>query len=149
MNNKPTAARHIRVFAISWLAAMALLVASLVWRDNTPLITQLILAAAVVGIALIFGLGCFYYLEISSDKEAFTIKYFNLFPMGREYKAMRLPFSRYRKHEVSTKWGGLFHYLSLYEETGHGVARYPALGLTALSAAEREEIIRFFKKMEK
>src|SRR5690554_1057949 len=130
MNNKKTAARHIRVFAITWLAAMALLVASLVWRDNTPLATQLILAAAVVGIALIFGWGGFYYLEISSDKEAFTIKYFNLFPMGREYKAMRLPLSR-------------------YEETGHGVARYPALGLTALSAAEREEIIRFFKKMEK
>ncbi len=149
MNNKKTAGKYIKIFAISWLAALALFVLSVVLKSDIPVAGQVALGALVVLIAVFFANGGFHYIEIESEKDLFRIKYFNLFPMGREYKSIQIPWSRYRKHEIKPSFNGLFHHLYVYEQTGGGLARYPSIGFSALSADERKKILTFFKKMEK
>jgi hypothetical protein len=149
MNNKKTAGKYIKVFAISWLLSMALFVLSVVLKSEVPVAAQIALGAMVLLIAVYFAIGGFHYIEIESEKDLFRIKYFNLFPMGREYKSIQIPRSRYRKHEVKPSFNGLFHHLFIYEQTASGLARYPSIGFSALSADERKLILSFLKKMKK
>ncbi|GAO28097.1 hypothetical protein [Geofilum rubicundum] len=149
MNNKKTAGKYIKTFAISWLTALALFVLSVVVKNDLPVAAQIALGVLVVLIAVFFASGGYHYIEIESEKDLFRIKYFNLFPMGREYKSIQIPWSRYRKHEIKPSFNGLFHHLYIYEQTRGGLARYPAIGFSALNAAEREKILTFLKKMEK
>jgi hypothetical protein len=149
MNNKKTAGKHIKVFAISWLLSLALFVLSVVLKYDIPLAAQVAFGVLVVAIAVFFANGGYHYIEIESEKDLFRIKYFNLFPMGREYKSIQIPWSRYRKHEIKSSFNGLFHRLYIFEQTGGGLARYPSIGFSALSTGERKKILTFFKKMEK
>ncbi len=149
MNNKITAKKYIQVFAISWLLSLAMFVLSVVLKYDIPVAAQIALGALVVLIAVFFASGGYHYIEIESEKDLFRIKYFNLFPMGREYKSVQIPLSRYRKHEVKRSFNGLFHHLYLFEQTRGGLARYPSIGFSALNASEREKILTFLKKMEK
>src|SRR5690606_15738851 len=131
------------------LLSLALFVLSVVLKYDIPVAVQVALGALVVLIAVFFANGGYHYIEIESEKDLFRIKYFNLFPMGREYKSIQIPWSRYRKHEVKSSFKGLFHRLFIYEQTGGGMARYPSIGFSALSTGERKKILTFFKKMEK
>jgi len=149
MNNKKTSRKHIKFFAISWLITIALFVISILTKVEVHSVIKIILGSLVILLAVFFANGGFFYLEIETEKDLFRIKYFNLFPMGREYKTIQIPWTRYRKHEIKSSFNGLFHRLYIYEQTGAGLARYPSIGLSALSSEEREKLHIFLKKMEK
>ncbi|TCO08033.1 hypothetical protein [Natronoflexus pectinivorans] len=149
MNNKKTSSRYIQLFAGSWLIALTLFVLSFVLKVEVNPLFQYLLGFAIVTIALVFGQGGFYYIEVESEKEVFRIRFFNLLPVGREYKAMEIPLSRFHKYEVKSKFGGLFHYLYLFEETGRGLAKYPPIGFTALRKDERAIIVEFLDKISR
>ncbi|ASB49570.1 hypothetical protein [Alkalitalea saponilacus] len=149
MNNKKTSSRYIQLFAGSWLIALTLFVLSFVLKVDVLPIYQYILGFAILGIAVVFGSGGFYYIEIESEKDVFRIKYFNLMPVGREFNAMEIPLGRFHKYEVKSKFWGMFHYLYLFEETGRGLAKYPAIGFTALRKDERSIIIEFLDKISR
>ncbi len=149
MNNKKTSGTVIQSFAAAWLITLTLFALSFALNINVPAIVQYLLGALIIVIAIVFARGGFHYIEIDTEDDLFRIKHFNLFPMGREYKRIQIEWARYHSFEVRELMGGLFKFLYVYEQTARGVARYPAVGLSALKKNEQESILNFFKKMEK
>ena len=148
MNNKKTSSAQIRNFALAWLAALALFVISFLTKAPVHPAIQIALGLLILLIAIIFATGGFHYLEIEPKDDLISIKYFNLFPIGREFKSLQIPYKRFSHIKTKNTFGGLFRYFYLYEQTSRGLARYPKIGLTSLSKTERNEIIAFFKKLE-
>jgi hypothetical protein len=147
MNNKKTSSKFIKRFATGWLLALTLFVLSVVVKTDVPEVAPYVFGALTVLIAFAFARGGYHYVEFETDKEFIRIKYFNLFPVGREYKAVQIPWSRYHKHEITTSLGGMFSFIHIYEETGRGMARYPGVGLTAMTREEKTQLLQFFEKI--
>ncbi|MDG5799215.1 hypothetical protein QA597_02435 [Marinilabiliaceae bacterium ANBcel2] len=149
MNNKVSASKKIRTFAIAWLSSLALFVISLIVNLDIQSITYYMLALLIIFIAVAFAKGGFYYIETESNKESFKIKHFNLFPLTRQYSAIEIRWSRFYNYEVVTKYRGKAHFLILYEQTGRGLAKYPAIGLTALNKSELMSLTEMLEKRTK
>jgi len=149
MNNKKTSGTVIQIFSFSWLLSLALLTLSLVFDIGIHPVFQYLLGALIVAIAIVFAMGGFHYVEIETDSDLLRVKYFNLFPIGRDYKRLQVQWSRYHGHELRRSFLGMVTFLHLYEQTARGVARYPAFGLSAMKKSEREAIVQFFEKLKR
>ena len=104
MNNKKTASTFIRIFGISWLASLAILVYTFLSRTAVSQNFQILMLVVVVLLPVLYT--------------------FNLFPIGRKYKALQIPLERYSHYEIKGSMGVLFSFLYVYEDTVRGLARY-------------------------
>ena len=148
MDNKETAHKITRTFAFSWILLLGLFVVSLLVKRDIPLMLQVILGVMTFGLAIGFGLGGYYYLELKVENNRYLqVRYFNLSPIGREYKAFKIELSRFHSFEV--KKVGIFRYLNIYEQSGKGVAKYPKLGLSAMGITQRNAFLEFLGKLSK
>ncbi len=149
MNNKENSGKYIQKFAAAWLLSLALFVLSFILKIKIPTFLPFLFGLLIISIAIIFAKGGYHYVEMKTEKDVFSINYFNLFPFGRSYKTLKIPWSRYYKYEVKTILGGLFHFLILYESTGRGLAKYPAIGISAFNKAERTRILQYIESNKK
>lgn len=149
MNNKKTASTFIRIFGISWLASLAILVYTFLSRTAVSQNFQILMLVVVVLLPVIFAKGGFYYIEIANSKGNLLIRYFNLFPIGRKYKALQIPLERYSHYEIKGSMGVLFSFLYVYEDTARGLARYQPIGLTALRSEEKENLRNILDQIKK
>lgn len=148
MDNKDSAHKIIRVFAFSWILLLGLFVTSLLVKADVSLTLQIALGILTFGLAIGFGLGGYYYLEFKIENNHYLlVRYFNLSPIGREYKSFKIELSRF--HSFQVKKVGPFSYLYLFEESGKGVAKYPKLGLSAMSISRRNAFLKFIHKLNK
>lgn len=148
MDNKDSAHKIIRFFAFAWILLLGLFVASLLVKVDVPLALQILLGVLTFGLGIGFGLGGFYYLEFKIENNHYLqVRYFNLSPIGREYKSFKIELSRFYSFQV--KKVGPFGYLYLFEESGKGVAKYPKLGLSAMSNSQRNAFLKFIHKLNK
>jgi hypothetical protein len=90
----------------------------------------------------------FILLEIKEEKEL-MVKYYNLFPARRKFRAYKIPLQQFHHHEIKYKAGGLTSWLILYQEMQGGIAKYPPVGLSAATKKEHSKIDEFLKKLEK
>lgn len=149
MNNKQNAGRTTRFFGIIWIVTLALLVVSLVWDLGIGQIPQVAMVLVLILSAVIFYTGGFFYVEIEPEPGSFRVKHYNLFPFWQEFKVYQIPLERYHKYEIKKAAGGLFSWLLLFEQTSRGLARYPGIGLSALSAAQLKTITDYLESIRK
>lgn len=149
MNNKKNAAIITRFFATTWLLTLILLVVSLLWEIGLGQIAQIGLIVFLLLSAIVFYAGGFYYIEVETDKSSFKIKHYNLFPFWQEYKIYQIATDRYSKHHVKKSFAGLFSWLYLFEQTSRGLAKYPAIGISALSASQLKTLTDYLETIKK
>lgn len=149
MNNKKTASKTTRFFAITWLLTLILLVVSLLIEIGLGQFSQIGLILFLITTTVVFYSGGFYYIELETDKSAFKIKHYNLFPFWQEFKVYHIPLERYSKFEVKKVFGGIFIWLYLYEQTSRGLAKYPAIGVSALSSPQLKIVTDYLESIKK
>jgi len=137
-------------FSGIWAGLVILFALSFFDLFESPLWMRLALAAIIGLVALFFYLGGYYYIliEVNNNKDL-MIKYYNLFPAGRKFKAFKIPLQQFHHHEIQHKTGGLTTWLVLYQKMQGGIAKYPPVGLSAAGESGRKEISDFLGKLEK
>jgi len=148
MDNKDSAHKIIRTFAFSWILLLGLFVTSLLVKVDVSLALQILLGVITFGLSIGFGLGGYYYLEFKVENNRYLqIRYFNLSPIGREYKSFKIELNRF--HSFQVKKLGPFSFLYLFEDSGKGMAKYPKLGLSAMNSSQRNAFLSFLHKLNK
>lgn len=147
MNNKNISGKILRIFAFSWIFLLGVFVASLLVKSEVPVAIPIIIAIITFGMVFIFGYGGFYYLEMSVEANQFLqVRYFNLSPIGRNYKAFRIELDKFYNYEIVKK--GFFYFIKLYEKSERGIAKYPIIGMTAMSEKERNAFAEFLHNLK-
>ncbi len=149
MNNKKNAGIITRFFATTWLLTLIMLVVSLLWEIGLGQIAQIGLIVFLLLSAIVFYAGGFFYLEFEVSKSKLIIKHYNLFPFWREFKVYQIPIDRYSKYQVKSYFGGLFSWIYIYEQTNRGLAKYPAIGTSALSATLLKSFTDYLESIKK
>lgn len=148
MNNKSISSKILRIFAFSWIFLLGLFVATLLVKIDIPIIIPIFLAIITFGFAIVFGVGGFYYVEMSVEANRYLqVRYFNLSPIGRNFKGFNIDLEKFHNFEIRKK--GYFYFINLFEKSERGVAKYPTIGMSAMTVKERNAYAEFLTTLKK
>lgn len=135
--NNETQGRKIGFyFTMFTVALIAILAATLLFEIKKELIVQISCLSLLVLAVLLFKLGGFYYLIIELKNDVLEIKFYTVFPYGRKFKMIRAEINQLDRVEYSNGLLGVGRSLSMYQKKKDGSAKYPVIGLSALSKAD-------------
>lgn len=138
------------IFSAVWAGLVIIFALSFFELFPSPLWMRLVLAGIIGLTALFFYVGGYNYIRIEvENNKNLVIKYYNLFPVGRKFKAFKIPLQNFHHHEIVYSMGGLTSNLVLFQRMQGGVAKYPPVGLSAAGSDGRKEISDFLSKLEK
>jgi hypothetical protein len=149
ISNQKHSYKTLTAFSDIWAGLVIVLALSFFDLFEFPRWMQVALAGIIAGIALFFRMGGYYFIqvEVKEDKEL-MVKYYNLFPAGRKFRAFKIPLQQLHHHEIEYKTGSLTSWLILYQKMQGGIAKFPPVGLSAATKKERRKIDEFLKKLE-
>jgi len=149
ISNQKQSSRALFIFSGIWMVLVIILALSFFEFFESPLWARIGLIGLIGLVALWFYLGGYYYISLEIDNNRdLMVKHYNLFPMGRKFQAFRIPLKQYHHHEIQSKTGGLMRQLVLFQKMQGGIAKYPPLGLSAVTKKGLKEISDFLKKLE-
>lgn len=149
ISNQKHSSKVLLTFSGVWAGLVIIFALSFFDLFESPIWMRLVLAAIIGLVALFFYLGGYYFVQIEvKNNKDLMIKYYNLFPAGRKFKAFQIPLNQFHHHEITYKTGGTTCWLELFQRMQGGIAKYPAVGLSAVNNEGRKEISKFLKKLE-
>ena len=80
------------------------------------------------------------YIYFNDDGESIIIRYYPIRPVARKKSAIEIPKATLVKFEIRNSYFGLKKTLFLFQRVKHKIARYPGIGLSALTKKELESI---------
>ena len=83
----------------------------------------------------------FNYVRIQIENNRVLIRYYSLFSVDRNYEAIDFPIASLRRVVVKKYLLGLKWDLHLSVQLKQGLARYPAVCLSAVSSGDRKKIV--------
>nr|WP_319401443.1 hypothetical protein [uncultured Carboxylicivirga sp.] len=145
-NKKQVGSRSI------WLTLLVLIALGLVAGyyllvDNRDTNWEFGLWAFLVVTLLFFYFGGFYYVEANLTAEKIDIKYYNLFPFGRQYKRILVPTDKVKKIKVKNGLGNLGRKLVIEGVIQGRYALFPSVGLSACNKEQIQELRKFIKRL--
>ncbi len=150
ISNQKQSTRALMIFSAVWAGLVIVFALSFFELFSSPLWMRLVLAGIIGLAALFFYVGGYNYVRIEVDKNKdLMVKYYNLFPVGRKFKAFKIPLKNFHHHEIVYDLGGLTSKLILFQRMQGGIAKYPPVGLSAAGKDGRKEIREFLSKLEK
>jgi len=149
ISNKKQSSRALLIFTEIWAGLFIAFGLSFMDFINVSVGLQTVLAGLIALAGLFFYFGGFYYIQIEVESNKYLmVKHYNLFPIGRKFKAFKIPLGQIHHHEIKTRLAGLTHWLIIYQKMQGGIAKYPAVGLTAAGSKGRAEIDEYLSKLE-
>lgn len=103
--------------------------------------------ALMLAIAM-YRLGGYHFMDIEINNREADIKYYRIFPVGRTYKRVKIKGEQLHKIKIHNGFLGFAANLQLFVNTGKGRAKYPFIGLGAVSAADRKKIGEALQKIK-
>jgi hypothetical protein len=150
ISNQKQSAKALMVFSSVWVGLIIIFALSFFDLFGSPLWIRILLAAIIGMAAVFFYMGGYYYIQIEvNDNKNLIVKYYNLFPVGRKFKAFKVPLKQFHHHEIRHGADGITFWLVLFQSMQGGIAKYPAVGLSAAGKSGREEIGEFLEKLSK
>jgi hypothetical protein len=103
-------------------------------------LTILTVAVTVVYLLLLFWpvIRQYRYIFFSADEKTVTLRWYTTGLMPGESKSIEIPAGRFAGYEIISGAGGLYPYITLYQQVQGKRAAYPPVCITALSKAQRE-----------
>ena len=80
------------------------------------------------------------YIYFNDDGDSIILRYYPIRPIARKKSAIQIPKGSFVKFEIRRSVFGLKKTLYLYQRIKNKIARYPAIGLSALNKKELESI---------
>ena len=142
MNNKKTAQIALAILGLSWLILFSVLTSSFFFDFEYIIIFQVSIGFLLIILTVIFSCGGYNYLEIKTeDKLNLTVKYYNLFPVGRKFKVLKISVNRIEKFEVKQYFFRMLSFIVIYELSRKGMSRYPKIGISAMKKSQKRLVV--------
>jgi hypothetical protein len=111
---------------------------------------MLTVAVTVAYLLLLFwpAIRQYRYIFFSADEKTVTLRWYKTGLMPGESKSIEIPAGRFAGYEITPKAGGLYQYITLYQQVQGKRAAYPPVCITALSKGQRnliEETLKNYK----
>ncbi|WP_462319172.1 hypothetical protein [Marinilabilia sp.] len=149
ISNRKESARALLAFSGIWAGLVIIFALSFLDVFTSPIWLRLVLAGVIGLAALLFYLGGYHYIQLEvQNNQELMVKYYNLFPVGRKFQAFKIPLKNLHHHEIRYGAGGMTSWLIVFQKMQGGLAKYPAVGLSAMSKKGRNEIIEYLSKLE-
>ena len=145
MNNKTASGRISTIFSITWLMIAIIIAFSLFFDFGFGYMIPIVLGVLLILLILFYVIGGFCYIEVEVKNSSLYIKYYNLFPIRRKYEMCQIPLNHLS--DIKVKKYALSSFLHIYEKTKKGVARYPSIGISAMSISQRKQMITYLKSL--
>ncbi len=111
--------------------------------NYTPL-----LWSTLVVLMLLYRFAGYHYMSIEISNREADIKYYRIFPIGRKYKRIKIKGEQLHRIKVNNGILGIGANLKLDVNTSKGRARYPFIGLSAVSVNDRKKIAEALHKIK-
>ncbi|PWD99954.1 hypothetical protein [Marinilabilia rubra] len=149
ISNQKESTRTLLTFSGIWAGLVIIFALSFLELFPSPIWMRIVLACIIGLAALFFYLGGYHYIQLEvKDNKDLMVKYYNLFPVGRKFRAFQIPIKNLHHHEVKYGAGGFTSWLIIFQRMQGGLAKYPAVGLSAMSNKGRQEMIKYLSKLE-
>ncbi len=145
ITNKKESSRSLMIFSLSWMILIVTFAITFFISGPLPSWVRPTLIIALVLVVIIFYTGGFFYLRAEKKEDVLEIKYYNLFPVGRMFQAMQVPLKQFHHYEIKNSFGGWFKWLVIFQEMRGGVAKFPNVGLSAVSRSTLKELEELLK----
>ncbi len=145
-NQKTTIRSFLRKMLITIIIGIAMVVVMMLRFFNQPFYgleryTLVLILAVLYIVIMIIGYSLNRnYIYFNDDGENIILRYYPIRPVARKKSMLEIPKTSLVKFEIRKSFFGLKKTLFLYQKVKNKVARYPAIGLTALNRKELEAI---------
>lgn len=99
-------------------------------------------------LVLLYRFGGYHYMNIEINNREADIKYYRIFLIGRKYKRIKIKGEQLHRIKVNNGFLGIGANLKLDINTTKGRARYPFIGLAAVSVNDRKRIADALHKIK-
>ncbi len=148
LNNKKTASGTGMLMALLTVLALGMLVVFYLFLPTDNLVLHISLWVFLVLVLLVFNLGGFCYVDLSTENASLDIKYYNLFPFGRKYKRILLPLTKIETLKITSGLGTIGRKLVVVAKNNGQAAKYPKVGLAACDTAYIIELKALVDKLK-
>lgn len=148
INNQKKATNTSTFFLFAIIITSALLLVA--YLGNVAVLLQGVAGLWIVLVALIlmFRFGGYHFMEIEISGHEADIKYYRLFPFGRQYKRIKIKGQQLQTVKIHKGFAGIAANLQIDVSTSKGKARYPFIGLAAVSPSDRKKMEEVLKKIK-
>lgn len=82
------------------------------------------------------------YFYFNSDSSKIIVRYYSLKPLSSEQNSIEVNKQDFYKFEINAPYGGLRNYLTIYQRTNKGIAKYPPVSISILKKKDVEQLTR-------
>ena len=94
---------------------------------------------------LIMAVLKFNYIIFYAGPDKITIRFKALSPFNTPSNSVQIKVGEFKSYEIKSSIFGIKKLLFLYQQTPSGLAKYPAIGLSALNGDEIDKITKAFE----
>jgi len=131
------------------MLAVAGLASFYLWFSHFNKSIEVSLWLYFIFISTFFYFGGFYYIEMDLNSSRIDIKYYNLFPLWRQYKRIILPVEKIKYLKVRFGLGFVGAGLVICGRIKGRLATYPTVGLSACSRSQIRELKQYAAQFQK
>ncbi len=111
-------------------------------QSTIPLLWSLLIV-----LILLYRFAGYHFMNIEINNHEADIKYYRIFPIGRKYKRVKIKGQQLHNVKVHNGILGIGANLQLDVNTSKGRARYPFIGLGAVTYNNRKKIAEALNKI--
>lgn len=148
-NNKKQVASWGVFLTFLFIAALSLLGGYYLLVEVRQQSIELILWGFFLVTGLVFYFGGFCYVDVDLSPQKIDVKFYKLFPLGRQYKRILLPMEKLKKMKVVGGLGVVGRRLLIEGSLKGRKALFPSVGLAACNRKQIKEITSFVESINK
>lgn len=89
----------------------------------------------------------YQFVYLSDEDRVFHVKYFNMGFLPGRRKSFEFPLHEFQKYDVDTSFFKLRKSITIYRKVKKGIAKYPALSISAFNESQQKQILSFLDKL--
>ncbi len=148
-NNKKQVGSWSLYLALLVLIALGAISVNYLLFDVRNQILDIALWGFLVLSVVLFYFGGFNYVDLALSAEKVDIKYYNLFPFGRQYNRILVPTDKIKKIKMNRGLGVIGRKLAIEGIIQGRHALFPSVGLAACTKQQLQQIQLFIDTFNK
>jgi hypothetical protein len=142
LENTKRASKIRTIYMLVPLLAVAFVASTYLFTEVRDLQYILITFIFLVVYFVLMAIPGFYFVSFYAGPDKIRIRYKSLAPFRTANNSILIKSENFRKYEIKSSLLGYKNTLILFQETPGGLARFPKVSLTAMSAEDREKITK-------
>jgi hypothetical protein len=147
-NSRTIISIRIKLFAATVLFLAYIILTYVAEKIKFPLLGMsdtrwtVILVAVYLFVAFLPMFLNYQYISFSDDGEKIVFRYFSAGMLGGRKNSVEITKKSFSGYKTDSRFFGLIHSITLFQQLKEGVAKYPPVYISALTRKERARILR-------